>query len=32
MLQALAPGETIAEAHFGSSVDRLRIIVRATQQ
>ncbi len=32
LLQALAPGKAIAEAQFGASVARLRIIVRATQQ
>jgi triacylglycerol esterase/lipase EstA (alpha/beta hydrolase family) len=31
-MRALAPGEAMVEAHFGSSVDRLRVIVRATQQ
>jgi hypothetical protein len=32
LLQALAPGEATAEAMFGSSVARLQIVVRATQQ
>jgi hypothetical protein len=31
-MRALAPGEALVEAHFGSSVDRLRVIVRVTQQ
>ncbi|HEY5047193.1 MAG TPA: hypothetical protein VII49_04120 [Rhizomicrobium sp.] len=32
LLRARAPGVAVAEAHFGASVDRLRIVVRATQQ
>jgi pimeloyl-ACP methyl ester carboxylesterase len=32
LMQALAPAVATAEAHFGASVARLHIIVRATQQ
>ncbi len=32
LMRALTPGEALVEAHFGSSVDRLRVIVRSRQQ
>ncbi len=32
LLRAVAPGEAVAQAQFGSSLDRVRIIVRAKQQ
>jgi pimeloyl-ACP methyl ester carboxylesterase len=31
-ITALAPGEALVDAHYGASVDKLRVIVRATQQ
>ena len=32
LMQALAPGEALVDAHYGTSVNRLRVIVRAKQQ
>jgi pimeloyl-ACP methyl ester carboxylesterase len=32
LMRALAPGETLVEAHYGTSVSRLHVIVRAKQQ
>jgi len=32
LMRALAPGEALVDARYGSSTDRLRVIVRASQQ
>jgi hypothetical protein len=32
LMRGLAPGEALVDAHYGASVNRLRVIVRAKQQ